>query len=53
MGSYAYQYELYDLNAVPAEAVNLAYDPEYKEIREKLEQQLKELERSKLLIRTL
>lgn len=52
MGAYAYQYELYDLNAVPAESVNLAYDPEYKEIREKLEQQLKELERSKLLIRT-
>ncbi|XZF15733.1 sulfatase-like hydrolase/transferase [Chitinophagaceae bacterium MMS25-I14] len=51
MGSYANQYELYNLKADPLEAVNLAYDPAYKKIREELEQQLKELEHDKLLIR--
>lgn len=51
MGAYANQYELYDLEADPQEVTNLAYDPAYRKIREELEHQLKELERSKLLIR--
>jgi choline-sulfatase len=51
MGSYANQYELYDLVNDPDEAVNLAYNPAYRSTRETLEKQLKELEASKLLIK--
>jgi arylsulfatase A-like enzyme len=53
MGAYANQYELYNLKDDPLETTNLAYDPAYRGIREELEQQLKELERSKLLVRQL
>lgn len=49
MGSYAYQYELYDLINDPNEYPNLAYDPAYKGVRDRLEKELKELEVTKLL----
>lgn len=52
MGAYAKQYELYDLENDPQETTNLAYDPAYKEQRDQLEQQLKELEYNKLRVRT-
>jgi arylsulfatase A-like enzyme len=51
LGSYAYQYELYDLVNDPDEYTNLAYDPEYQSIRETLEKQLKELEVTRLLVK--
>jgi arylsulfatase A-like enzyme len=52
MGTYANQYELYDLVNDPGEMINRAYDqgPVFKKIREDPEQQLKELEITKLLI---
>ncbi len=51
LGAYAHQYELYDLKNDPLETTNLAYDPAYKKQRDELAQQLKELERQKLLVR--
>ena len=51
MGAYANQFELYNLIDDPDEMKNLAYDPHHQQKREELEQQLKELERSKLLVR--
>ncbi|AUP77587.1 sulfatase-like hydrolase/transferase [Flavivirga eckloniae] len=44
LGAYYNQYELYDLENDPEEITNLAYDPNYKDIREKLEKELHELE---------
>ncbi|MES2655981.1 MAG: sulfatase-like hydrolase/transferase [Bacteroidota bacterium] len=52
MGSYAMQYELYDLVNDPDEVNNLAYDPTYQSIREELEKQLKHLETTKLMVHT-
>ena len=51
MGAYADQFELYDMILDPDEMINRAYDPEFKEKRDELAQQLKELERQKLFIR--
>jgi len=51
MGAYANQYELYNLILDPDEMNNLAYDPKHQYKREEMEQQLKELEREKLLVR--
>ncbi|MCB9046071.1 MAG: sulfatase-like hydrolase/transferase [Chitinophagales bacterium] len=51
MGTYANQYELYDLANDPLETTNLAYDKSYKTQRDELEQQLKQLEITKLLKR--
>lgn len=51
MGAYANQYELYNLILDPDEMNNLAYDPAHQFRREEMEQQLKELEREKLLVR--
>jgi len=48
--AYANQYELYDLVKDPDETTNLAYDPQYRAVRDVLEQQLKKLEISKLMI---
>ena len=48
--AYANQYELYDLVNDPDETTNLAYNPDYRAVREQLEHQLKQLEISKLLI---
>jgi len=50
LGSYETEYELYDLNADSAEYNNLAYDPNYADIREELYQKLKSLEKEKLLV---
>jgi len=52
MGAYANQYELYNLVEDPDEMNNLAYsqDEFIVEIRERLAQQLQQLERSKLLV---
>jgi choline-sulfatase len=52
MGAYANEYELYDLINDPHEMNNLAFDPAYHETRVELEQQLKQLEISKLLVHT-
>ena len=51
MGAYANQYELYNLIHDPDEMNNLAYDANHQSKREEMEQQLKELEREKLLVR--
>ena len=51
LGSYANQFELYNLIDDPTEYTNLAYDPAYKAKREEMAQRLEELEREKLLIR--
>jgi choline-sulfatase len=48
LGTYYNQYELYDLVNDPQEITNLAYDPAYKDIREKLEKELHQLEVEKL-----
>ncbi len=48
LGTYYNQYELYDLIHDPQEMTNLAYDPDYKEVRDKLEKELHELEIQKL-----
>ena len=50
MGAYADQFELYNLIADPDEMHNLAYDDNYKDQREEMARQLKQLERSKLLV---
>ena len=50
LGSYEFEYELYDLNADPNEITNQAYNPAYAEIRANLQSQLKQLEQQKLLI---
>jgi len=51
MGAYAEQFELYNMLLDPDEMVNRAYDPDFREKRDELQQQLKELEREKLFIR--
>ncbi len=52
LGTYYNQYELYDLVNDPSEYTNLAYNPEYKEIRDELERQLHQLEIAKLRVNT-
>ena len=44
LGAYYNQYELYNLIKDPEEQNNLAYDPDYKDIRSKLENELHALE---------
>jgi hypothetical protein len=51
MGAYAEQFELYNMLLDPDEMINRAYDPDFKEKRDELAHQLKELERQKLFIR--
>jgi choline-sulfatase len=50
LGAYEAQFELYDLNNDPSESTNLAYDPNYFNIRTQLTVKLKQLEREKLLV---
>jgi len=50
LGSYERQYELYNLLSDEDELDNLAYNPEYSDIKEKLHKQLLALEISKLRI---
>src|SRR3989338_758975 len=52
LGTYYNQYELYNLEEDPSEYTNLAYDPEYKDIRDELEIQLHQLEIAKLRVNT-
>lgn len=51
MGAYAEQFELYNMLLDPDEMENRAYDPGFREKRDELQQQLKQLEREKLFIR--
>ena len=50
LNSYETQYELYDLVNDLQESTNLAYNPEYAEVRKEMYEKLKKLEREKLLI---
>jgi arylsulfatase A-like enzyme len=50
LGSYYKEFELYNLIEDKDEVNNLAYDPEYKEIRKDLHERLKRLEETKLKI---
>jgi arylsulfatase A-like enzyme len=50
LGSYEPQYELYNLIDDEIEYINLAYNPEYSDVLNKMRKKLNKLERKKLLI---